>query len=266
MFEAGTHPDFLEIKPEEPGKPIRIDMIRALTSQIALTPHFGGYRVALIDRVDALNQNAANAFLKTLEEPPEGTVLILVTQFPERLPATLRSRCSAIGLARPPRAMALAWLQSQGVGEDAPRRLAAANGSPLGALALDEAVVLEKRSAYFSDFVAIFEGHKDPVDVAEAWAAHLGESELCWLMAWVAEMIRIALAPAWVSEEPSRDLEPALRRIQQQTTVHFLLEFHSRLLRCHEALQGPSNRQLALEAVLLPWARGRSQTRPRATP
>ena len=66
----------------EDSKQIRIEQARELSAHLALASHQGGYKVALIEPADALNWNAANALLKTLEEPPPRTVLILVAQQP----------------------------------------------------------------------------------------------------------------------------------------------------------------------------------------
>ena len=82
---AGSHPDQKSVVPEEPGKMIRIDTIRELTAKSVLSAQEGGYRVYLIEPAEAMNRAAANALLKTLEEPSPRTVLILVTSHPDRL-------------------------------------------------------------------------------------------------------------------------------------------------------------------------------------
>ncbi len=93
-IEVGTHPDFLMVSPEK-GE-IRVDEIRAVEDALSLKPFEGRRKVVIIDDADAMNQSAANAFLKTLEEPPDESLLILITAHPDRLPETIRSRCSRI--------------------------------------------------------------------------------------------------------------------------------------------------------------------------
>jgi DNA polymerase III subunit delta' len=93
-INAGIHPDFLLISPES-GQ-IRIEEIRAVDEMLSLKAFEGRYKVVIVDDADALNQYAANAFLKTLEEPPEDSLIILVSSNPDRLPDTIRSRCSRI--------------------------------------------------------------------------------------------------------------------------------------------------------------------------
>ena len=94
---------------------IAVDQMRELSAWFALTAQFGGAQVALIEPADELNIAAANALLKTLEEPSGGRYLLLVTAHPARLPATIRSRCQRIDFSLPPAHAALAWLEQQGL-------------------------------------------------------------------------------------------------------------------------------------------------------
>ena len=79
---ALQHPDLLWIRPPEDSRQIRIEQLRELTAELALMSHGGGYKVAVIAPADALNRFAANALLKTLEEPPARTLLVLVATQP----------------------------------------------------------------------------------------------------------------------------------------------------------------------------------------
>ncbi len=93
-FASGTHPDFLMISPEE--RQIRIEEIRMIDEALSFKPFEGRMKVVVVDDAEMMNPAAANAFLKTLEEPPAASVIILVSSRPELLPATIRSRCSRI--------------------------------------------------------------------------------------------------------------------------------------------------------------------------
>lgn len=93
-IDAATHPDFLVITPEK-GE-IRVGEIRAVGEALSFRPYEGKRKVVIINDSDTMNQSAANAFLKTLEEPPDESLLILITAHPDRLPETIRSRCSRI--------------------------------------------------------------------------------------------------------------------------------------------------------------------------
>jgi len=153
LFRAGNHLDFRRIEPEalmkEPppgeevqetpakrGKPsieIKVDQIRALEDFLNVGSHRGKLRVALVHPAEDMNEVAANALLKGLEEPPAGAVFLLVSHRPAQLLPTIRSRCVALPVALPSREVAQGWLESQQV-KDAARWLAYAGGAPLRAL------------------------------------------------------------------------------------------------------------------------------------
>jgi len=93
-IDSGVHPDFLLISPE--GGQIRIEEIRAIDDMLSFKPFEGRLKVVIVDDADTMNSYAANAFLKTLEEPPQDSLIILVSSNSDRLPDTIRSRCSRV--------------------------------------------------------------------------------------------------------------------------------------------------------------------------
>jgi DNA polymerase-3 subunit delta' len=93
-IDAGVHPDYLLVSPE--GGQIRIEEIRPVDNRLSLKPFEGRKKIVIIDDADAMNVFASNAFLKTLEEPPKDSLIILVSSKPDNLPDTIRSRCSRI--------------------------------------------------------------------------------------------------------------------------------------------------------------------------
>ena len=101
LMSAGSHPDFHEIGVEEGSRVIKVDAVRELGRSMGLKSQYGGFRVAIIAPAERMNASAANSLLKTLEEPPAGTVLILVADQPSRLPATVRSRCQRLDVHAP---------------------------------------------------------------------------------------------------------------------------------------------------------------------
>jgi DNA polymerase-3 subunit delta' len=140
-FRAGNHPDFRRLEPEilwaePPEKPsiqIKVEQVRELADFLYIRSHRGALRVALVHPAEDMNENAANALLKGLEEPPADAVFILVSHRPAQLLPTIRSRCVALPVPLPPREAALEWLSKEGL-IDAPRWLAYAGGAPLRAL------------------------------------------------------------------------------------------------------------------------------------
>jgi DNA polymerase-3 subunit delta' len=121
----------------KPSKQIRIDDMRWLVDRLQRTSGRGRGKVALIHPAQAMNETAANALLKTLEEPAAGTTLLLTVSDPARLLPTVRSRCQWLRLPLPDKAQGLQWLAEQSV-PGAEVLLAAAGGLPLDALALHQ--------------------------------------------------------------------------------------------------------------------------------
>lgn len=93
-IDAGVHPDYLIVLPER-GQ-IRIEEIRSIDNRLSMKPFEGRKKIVIIDDADTMNVFAANAFLKTLEEPPKDSLIILISSKPDIMPDTIRSRCSKI--------------------------------------------------------------------------------------------------------------------------------------------------------------------------
>ncbi|MFL1461986.1 DNA polymerase III subunit delta' [Roseococcus sp. DSY-14] len=138
---AASHPDALLLAPaEEPGKRriIKVEEAREARRFLSLTAAEGGWRAVLVDHADTLATEGANAILKTLEEPPPRTVLLLATAAPGRLLPTIRSRCRRLDLAPLDNAAMRAALAALAPEADAAALLPLADGSPGRALALTE--------------------------------------------------------------------------------------------------------------------------------
>lgn len=145
----------------KPSRQIRVDEVRAAIDWIVTTSSRGGAKVVLVHPAEAMNVQAANALLKTLEEPPRGARLLLTASEPGHLLPTVRSRCQVVRLQPPEVAVALQWLQGQGLAQ-AEVLLAACSNRPLDALAMAAAgvdatrwlaipgAVLNRQAAVFS--------------------------------------------------------------------------------------------------------------------
>jgi len=200
---AGSHPDRVRVtlEPRDDGKlrtEITIDQMRAFSQRLSLSSQFGGLQVALVDPADRLNVSAANALLKTLEEPASATIIMLVADDAARLPATIRSRCQRIDIASPSRGAALAWLRAQGV--DATRAASALDaslGNPGLALEWSADDTLAMRKGCAEDLAALARGRRSPSEIADRWAADRPESRL-WFAAALArdESARLARGEA----------------------------------------------------------------------
>ena len=167
---AGSHPDLQIVMPEEVGKRIRIDAIRGLTEKSVLSAQNAGHRVFVIEPADAMNRSAANALLKTLEEPSSRTLLILVTSHPDRLAATIRSRCQMLNFRIPQRTAVRSWLMGQiGAGEDLDELLAISGGAPLRALLAREQDWLGQSKYLLEELLQLKNRKVNPVTIVEEW-------------------------------------------------------------------------------------------------
>ncbi len=178
MLGAGTHPDARFVSFEmnyEADTPklrsvIAVEQIRTLRDALMQTSQMGGWRTALFDPAEAMNEHSSNALLKTLEEPAPNTVLILVSDRPSALPATIRSRCQRIDLRFPSRAESLAWLVDTGLGKEAATEaLDLAAGNP--GLARDYAAPATRAriESTVRDLIAVAGGHASAHETALAW-------------------------------------------------------------------------------------------------
>ncbi len=118
LLTASNHPDYFYVSSEQEGGMIKIDQIRELSVQLHQTAHISSYRIAVISPADKLNTAAANALLKTLEEPGKNTLLFLLTNHLEKLPITIRSRCQTLFCHAPTKTQLKEWLNNESVNED----------------------------------------------------------------------------------------------------------------------------------------------------
>jgi DNA polymerase-3 subunit delta' len=259
---AGQHPDLRTVEPVELDDDgdakivewIPVDRIRALTRWAAITSHRGGAKVALIVPAERMNEAAANALLKTLEEPPEGTCLLLVSHLPGRLPATIASRCQRIVAPRPTRAQARAWLVQQGT-DDPDAALAQAHGAPLRALALADRAYQGERSAWIRAFAA-----PATLEVAgmgariDAGPRDQRKDRLAgvidWLLGWCAD-----LACVHAGGQPLENVafEAALRELACAVAPPALFRYHRQLLRQRALLAHPLSPRLVAEALMIDY-------------
>ena len=173
-----AHPDLMfmgyEInqKTDKPRAELVIEQVRTLSEKLTLTPRLGESLVAIVDPADAINYNAFNALLKTLEEPQPGRYLWLLSSNPARLPATIRSRCQRLELRLPPRDEALAWLATRGHSSAvASEALDAARGHPGLADAWIASDGMALRRSVRQDAEALQRGQAAPVELAQRWVA-----------------------------------------------------------------------------------------------
>ncbi|OON63074.1 DNA polymerase III subunit delta' [Massilia sp. KIM] len=199
-FVQHNHPDYRRVRPESmedeppaegeegegekkkaskaPSREIKIEQIRSLADFMNISTHRQGLRVVVLYPAETLNMPASNALLKTLEEPPPGTVFLLASNSLDRMLPTILSRCRKFALPLPSHEEALAWLKEQGV-QDADSWLREQGGAPLAALAEAEGGSREELEVLLH-FLA-----QPSVEGALRTAERLSKSELPALVAWL---------------------------------------------------------------------------------
>ncbi|MDR3299524.1 MAG: DNA polymerase III subunit delta' [Candidatus Accumulibacter sp.] len=272
----GNHPDFRQVQPgalldegddedgrereagdkKKPSQQITIDQIRALDEFLHVGTHRQGLRVVLLHPAEAMNRSTANSLLKSLEEPVPGTLFLLVSNEPERLLPTVRSRCQRLSVPVPEPSCAQAWLAAGGV-KDAARWLALAGGSPLlaaelgagGARALLDALVTELAKGQRIDPLAAAAA-VDRAVKAEKRPAPL-KRLVEWGQKWFVDLtlLRAGQTPRYFLTQTA-----PLTEIAQKTDLPRLLAFNRKALQYRTQCEQPLNSRLFLEDFFMSCA------------
>jgi len=247
LLDAGTHPDRVNVAVEEDRSAITVDQIRDLAARLQLTASVGQRRVAVIHAADAMNVNAANARLKTLEEPPPGVWIVSYCETAARLPATIRSRCQRVEIRLPPGEQAGRWLAEQcPKHSDARRALALrlVDGAPLAARKLLENDEIETGLTVLRD-LACTENHQA---ILERWQVDpVGTWR--WLARWLALIMRHMTCP---DDSLDHDVQALLPRAVDQRQLGAL--WQQAIEGGREAGRGVVRQDLLLGKWLLEWA------------
>lgn len=256
LFAAGNHPDFLEIQPEEKGKQIRIDTIREMIDYIHLSSHYGRHKVVVIDPADAMNRNAANSLLKTLEEPPPESLILLLSHRPSFLPVTVRSRCQRVNFSPGNRETTLQWLQQQLGGEaaDYPEILTLARGGPLKVVEIFKAGQESYPRLLLEDLREIRTGDTDPVRTAQRWQDWGVTEVLQWLVLYFCRIVRYKILPP----EGKTDISIIFGYLQDMANdldLDQAVACYDLVLKNFHAATGPIalNKQGLLEDIIVFW-------------
>lgn len=257
LLSAGTHPDVMLLAPEidakssKQAKAIKVDQVRELVEFSAKSAQLGGYRVVSIAPAHLLNVQAANALLKTLEEPGRQTLIMLLTPQVLSLPATIRSRCQQLLLPMPAEPEALAWLSPQ-VGDTALAHLllALAGGAPLAALALRDSLWFGERQRLLRDLAGIREGRVGALAAAQRWQGLGAEAVLEALSSLVEDMARLATGVAVVKHH---DLAPIIRGACAAVSPASLLAYRQGLSEKQRLLGGNIQGGVLVDAAFSEW-------------
>ena len=253
LFTAGTHPDFFSCQPPEGKQQITVDQIRDLIARASLTRSQSDHQVFLIEQAERINRHAANAFLKTLEEPTPGTLLILLAERRDALPATVTSRCQVFEIRTPARAQAIAWLRQDGLAladEQLAGALAAAGEAPGVARDLIVAGLHDEKAVVGENLAAVAEGRQDVAAVAARWA----DQHLHHRLRWMADLLNALVWHRLSVPRLGAEFD-ALGRLTAGADLATLFACYHRISVCRRMLNGSLRPELLVEDLLLTWRR-----------
>lgn len=263
LIAADTHPDkkvvTFEVNPKDGkvAKELKIDQIRDISESLALTAQFGGYKVAIVHPAERMNQNAANSILKTLEEPTERTLLILVTDFPSRLLPTIRSRCQEIRFNSPGKEEAKQWLMTSLPGVEPEPLLAMANGAPLLALKAGQEGWLDLRNRFYAQLIAVSRHQGSAIDMAAEFAKESLDQLVVWGISWVNDLIKLRqLGQAGQSGSAgiaNDDYAQVLAELAPKANIKALYAWYDDQVKLQALVQRSLNPQQLLEKNFLDW-------------
>lgn len=257
QLAASAHPDFHRVTIAEDKSGILVDQIRELLQKLALTSQYNGWKIAVVTPADAMNVNAANSLLKTLEEPSANTLLLLVSARPARLPATIRSRCQAVRISTPSTDAAVGWLNQHASRPDWPALLRIAGGGPLLAQELANNELSQARLDFYQMLMELRSGQRNPIRcAAEANKENLS-LVLRLLQTWIADLITLAstdnpLEPGIINADALVMLQKALMGINLRGLHAFLNRINQAIALSTTSVNG----QLLLEGLLTDWSEG----------
>ncbi len=264
-FEQETHPDFRLLQPDalseteddderegskkkKPSRKISVEQIRALSNFTNLSAHQGGYRVVIIHPAETMNAHAANALLKTLEEPPARMLIILVSHKPQQLLPTILSRCLKLAVAMPTPEASMAWLQQQGISHPE-TMLALAGFAPLlAARQAEKATEAGEHSRFLQEI-------KQPAKFdVYALAEQLQRTEpaqvIHWLQQWCYDL---ASAKLTGKVRYNTELYDSIKIISDKIALNKLLHYHKELIIARREAAHPLNPKLLFESILLSY-------------
>ncbi len=247
-----NHPDFLVLEPD--GKNIRMEQIHQAQRWLQLHADRARWRTLILDGAEHLNRESSNAFLKTLEEPPEGTLIILIAPSPEHLLETIVSRCQPLRLLPLSEAVIRTLLEQQA--ELAPEQITALLPQAMGSLPVDLVARVEAIRTVQETVLQWLERPgpatlESVLSTVGGWSTPKSDEwrlMLDFLERWFRDV-------AWLQHglDPEHLLHPELADTAQRAAIRFPLQrvqhLLERLTEVRHAIQLNANKALALEGL-----------------
>ncbi|WP_319537373.1 DNA polymerase III subunit delta' [uncultured Vibrio sp.] len=209
LVQSQSHPDLHWVKPEKEGKAITVDQIRACNRLAHESSQLNGYRLFVIEPADMMNESASNALLKTLEEPGEKCLFLLVTSNQARLLPTIRSRCQQWVVNPPSTEKAMQWLRENGASDLPAYALKLNNGSPLKTLEAKNSGELDEYLTFEHDFIDAMSSVVADLSRCASYMAKHPENAINWAWYLLTDAQKVQFG---VSEG---DILPGAHQLQQ---------------------------------------------------
>ena len=252
LISADTHPDYLEIIPEQDSEVIKIDQTRQLPEFLSLTRHVSQERVIVIYPAESMNRFSMNALLKTLEEPPENTFLLVVTHNPGMLLPTIRSRCVHIKMATPDNVQTIQWLGLDANNDTSSQLIRSIGNKPKLIKQLLEQGLADTSTQWFSQWLAIKQDKENAIKIANSWNKHEISHILFMLHGWVADLIRLKMTEN-AGNQPVNSQSGELKKIASKLEITQVYDYYNKIIDAMRLMSRSVNKQLLLESLLLDW-------------
>lgn len=259
---AGTHADYSVLQPEEGKRNIRVEQVRQFRRSLFLTAQGSHGRVGVIAPAEALNASAANSLLKVLEEPPAGSHILLLSERPATVIATIRSRCQRFAVPVPTGTEIDHWLAQQS--PDVVAAMDLARGAPLRAIQLAQQDIAAAQVRWFDALVALLTLQTDTVTLAGDWKNESLTDLVGWLYLCLADTLKLACGAdtsACINHRHATQLQSVAECLDSERIRRYI----PRVVQARRLLESNADVQLMLEQLLIDLLRCRRPVQPGRT-
>ncbi|MEB8432277.1 DNA polymerase III subunit delta' [Cocleimonas sp. KMM 6892] len=260
-YESGANPDYTKIELAEDKQQISVDQIRKLSEFLTYSRSFNTHRVAIINPIERMNNNAANSLLKSLEEPANNSVIILVASNLSKILPTIKSRCQLISVVSPTHQQAIDWFKENHTEiEHAELRLNMTAYKPLKALHITDEDI-HARSSFLIDLNDIVRENISVVATAKKWEKANLESLLNWQITWVQQLIKASeCEDSSSTSSSSQNSNPETNTLHKSEQTLFATiksdkhwELYQQLIKQKKYIHTSVNTLMFIENMLLLW-------------
>lgn len=262
LVAAQTHSDFRLTEPGEGSAVIKVDAIRSLVEFFTLSSMQGGLKITILCPAEALNHNAANALLKTLEEPAGQSIIILISHAEGKLLPTIRSRCQVVDFATPKLQQAHDWLIDTLVSEgrqapteaDVAALLSMSSNAPLRAKEYFEISALVENNLMLDEMASLLKNESIVTSVSSRWDDDIFSLRLAWTIRWLELILKLKMTGDNVDVQGQHG-EKMLQYLAEKCSNFQLLALYRESLSQYRLFLGSSNpnKTLGFEYLLHQW-------------